>query len=232
MAVVELKQVHKSYQAGTTRLKVLEGIDLSITAGEFVAIAGPSGSGKSTICNLLALLDTPSQGQVLFRDRDVLEFDDSELSRQRNRDIGIVFQGFNLIQVMTALENVMLPLEMGGTGVEAARSEALRLLGEVGLEGFEHQRPQQLSGGQQQRVALARALATHPSLVVADEPTANLDSVTAMQIIDLMRTLNREHDISFVFATHDERLLQRVSRTIRLRDGLIVDDQSEKEEKV
>ena len=225
MAVVALQAVHKSYQTGETQLKVLEGVDLVIRPGEFVAIAGPSGSGKSTICNLLALLDTPDQGEVLFNDRNILEYSDSEISQLRNRHIGIVFQGFNLIQVMTALENVMLPMEMGGTALETARQEAMRLLGEVGLEGFEHQRPQQLSGGQQQRVALARALATSPSLVVADEPTANLDSTTAMQIIELMRSLNREHGVSFVFATHDERLLQSVSRTIRLLDGLIVDDQ-------
>ena len=225
MAVVDLKAVHKAYRTGETELRVLEGIDLRIEAGEFVAIAGPSGSGKSTICNLLALLDSPDRGKVLFNDRDVLEYSDAELSQLRNRFIGIVFQGFNLIQVLTALENVMLPLEMGGSSAEQARHEAARLLGEVGLSGFEHQRPQQLSGGQQQRVALARALATSPSLVVADEPTANLDSDTAMQIIDLMRKLNREHGVSFIFATHDERLLQRVSRSIRLRDGLIVEDQ-------
>ena len=224
MAVVELKQVHKSYQAGATRLQDLAGIDLAIAAGEFVAIAGPSGSGKSTICNLLALLDVPNQGHVLFNGRDVMDYSDNELSQLRNHHIGIVFQGFNLIQVMTAEENVMLPIEMGGSTTVAARREARRLLGEVGLSGFEQQRPQQLSGGQQQRIALARALATNPSLVVADEPTANLDSATAMQIIDLMRALNREHDVSFVFATHDERLLRSVSRTIRLCDGLIVED--------
>ncbi len=225
MAVIALKNVYKSYQTGDTRLKVLEGINLTFNQGEFVAIAGPSGSGKSTICNLLALLDTPTQGKVLFNGRDVQALGDLELSQLRNRHIGIVFQGFNLIQVMTALENVMLPLEMRGTDVEIAKAEATRLLGEVGLAGFEHQRPQQLSGGQQQRVALARALTTHPSLVVADEPTANLDSATAMQIIELMRNLNREHGISFLFATHDERLLQTVSRTIRLTDGLIVADE-------
>ncbi len=224
MAVVALKDVHKSYRAGDTELRVLEGIDLVIEPGEFVAIAGPSGSGKSTICNLLALLDNPNRGSVYFNDQNVEELGDRELSLLRNHHIGIVFQGFNLVQVLTAHENVMLPMEIGNTPVDKASSEAYRLLKEVGLEGFEHQRPQQLSGGQQQRVALARALATNPRLVVADEPTANLDTKTAMQIIDLMRNLNRDHGVSFVFATHDERLLQRVSRIIRLLDGLIVED--------
>ncbi len=225
MAVVALKDVHKSYQTGDTTLRVLEGIDLVINSGEFVAIAGPSGSGKSTICNLLALLDSPTKGEVFFNDQNVAELLDNESSLLRNHHIGIVFQSFNLIQVLSAHENVMLPMEIGGTPVSKANSEAYRLLKEVGLDGFEHQRPQKLSGGQQQRVALARALATNPRLVVADEPTANLDSKTAMQIIDLMRKLNRDRGVSFIFATHDERLLQRVSRTIRLLDGLIVEDQ-------
>jgi len=230
MAVVALKEVHKSYQTGDTSLRVLEGIDLVIEPGEFVAIAGPSGSGKSTICNLLALLDSPTSGAVYFDDQNVKQLQDNKSSRLRNHHIGIVFQGFNLIQVLSAHENVMLPMEIGNTDVSKASSEAYRLLKEVGLEGFEHQRPQQLSGGQQQRVALARALATDPRLVVADEPTANLDSKTAMQIIDLMRKLNRERGVSFVFATHDERLLQRVSRTIRLLDGQIVEDRVQEAE--
>jgi putative ABC transport system ATP-binding protein len=224
--LIEVKQVHKYYYLGETRIVALKGVDLKINRGEFLAIWGPSGSGKSTLCNLIGMIDDPSSGMVLFEGRTVGEVSDDRRSELRNRAIGFIFQTFNLIPVLSALENVMLPLQIRGDVPAKAEEKALQLLSDLGLaEHIEH-RPHKLSGGQQQRVAIARALITDPELIIADEPTANLDSETAMKIVDLMRQLNRRGKTTFIFSTHDQRLLQRADRQVLLRDGLVVEDKS------
>ena len=219
-----IENVYKHYLNGSVTIPVLNGINLQIAHGEFIAIGGPSGSGKSTLCNLLSLIDHPSSGRVTFNNSDTKELSDDELSTLRGVSIGIVFQSFNLIPVLSALENVMLPLQILNAPGHTIKDEALRCLSEVGLEHLTANRPSELSGGQQQRVALARALITSPALVVADEPTANLDTKTALEIIGLMRKINQSSATTFVFATHDNRLLTSVKRIVSLRDGMIVDD--------
>ena len=223
--LVELRQVVKQYRLGESVITALKRVDFSIQAGEFVAVWGPSGSGKSTLCNLVGLLDAPTSGSVLFNGRDVALLSDNARSVARNRAIGFVFQGFNLVPVLSALENVLLPLQIGRRGSRASIELAQRRLAEVGLASFGGHRPAKLSGGQQQRVAIARALIANPSLVVADEPTANLDSENAHRIIDLMREISRRESTTFVFSTHDERLLERVDRRIMMRDGELIEDE-------
>jgi putative ABC transport system ATP-binding protein len=223
-SLLELRQVSKLYQQGESRIEALKAVDLSILAGEFVAVWGPSGSGKSTFCNLIGLLDTPSAGSVHFQGADAQALSDDARSALRNRAIGFVFQSFNLIPVLSALENVMLPLQVGQMRARQAREVAARRLAEMGLEHHMGRRPDKLSGGQQQRVAIARALAGAPALVVADEPTANLDSENALKVIALMRAISHGEGTAFVFSTHDQRLLDRVDRQIVLHDGAVVDD--------
>jgi putative ABC transport system ATP-binding protein len=223
--LVELHQVFKHYQLGEGRISALKGVDFTIHPGEFVAVWGPSGSGKSTLCNLVGLLDTPSSGTVRFKGQDAATLSDDQRSEARNHAIGFIFQGFNLIPVLSALENVMLPIQIGHSSSRSSRGMALDRLAEVGLASHSAHRPAKLSGGQQQRVAIARALITSPALVVADEPTANLDSENAHRIIDLMRQINKKEGTTFVFSTHDERLLDRVDRLIMMRDGEIMEDQ-------
>ncbi|TWI62180.1 putative ABC transport system ATP-binding protein [Pseudoduganella lurida] len=223
-AVVELRRVSKHYQLGDSRIDALRQVSLAIRPGEFVAVWGPSGSGKSTLCNLVGLLDAPSSGQVLFDGTDVATLSDNQRSIARNRSIGFVFQNFNLVPVLSALENVMLPLQIGRAGTRQARAAALRRLDEVGLSTHLAHRPARLSGGQQQRVAIARALIGAPALVVADEPTANLDSSNALRVIALMRRIGHAEGTAFVFSTHDERLLDRVDRRLRMHDGVLVEE--------
>ena len=222
--LVELRQVVKHYQLGEAQITALKHVDVAIYPGEFVAVWGPSGSGKSTLCNLVGLLDTPSSGAVLFKGRDAATLSDDQRSEARNHAIGFIFQGFNLIPVLSALENVMLPLQIGNLASRSSREMALGRLNDVGLASHAAHRPAKLSGGQQQRVAIARALITRPALVVADEPTANLDSENAHRIIDLMRQISKKEGTTFIFSTHDERLLDRVDRRIMMRDGEIIDD--------
>jgi putative ABC transport system ATP-binding protein len=224
MPLVALQQVSKCYGTGETRITALRDIDLTISSGEFVAVWGPSGSGKSTLCNLIGLLDGVSSGTVRLRGQDVTTLADDRRSELRNRTIGIIFQSFNLIPVLSALENVMLPLHIQGAPGAEARQKAAERLTELGLADYMGRRPPKLSGGQQQRVAIARALITDPHLVVADEPTANLDSDTALKIIGLMRDLNEQRGTTFLFSTHDQRLLTRVQRRILLQDGTILED--------
>jgi putative ABC transport system ATP-binding protein len=222
--LVELRQVVKQYQLGESLITALKGVNVSIHPGEFVAVWGPSGSGKSTLCNLVGLLDTPTSGTVLFQGHDAAALSDDARSEARNRAIGFVFQGFNLVPVLSALENVMLPLQIGRRNARASQEAAQRRLADVGLASFGAHRPAKLSGGQQQRVAIARALIANPLLVVADEPTANLDSENAHRIIDLMREISHKEGTTFVFSTHDERLLDRVDRRIMMRDGELIED--------
>jgi putative ABC transport system ATP-binding protein len=222
--LVELHGVVKRYRLGGAAIIALAGIDLRIGAGEFVAVWGPSGSGKSTLCNMIGLLDAPTSGSVSFRGQDAAKLSDNARSDLRNQGIGFVFQGFNLVPVLSALENVMLPLQIGGASAVVARDAARLRLEQVGLGAQLTQRPSSLSGGQQQRVAIARALIGAPALVVADEPTANLDTANALLIIELMRRISREEGTTFVFSTHDQRLLERVDRQVMMRDGCAVED--------
>ena len=224
MKVAETQKLTKTYHFGDTEVQALREISLEIEEREFIAVWGPSGSGKSTLCNLIGLLDVPTSGEVIVAGQASSGLTDSRRSDLRNSSIGFVFQNFNLIPVLTALENVMLPLQIKGVPKNEAKSRAERLLIEVELKDRMHHRPQKMSGGQQQRVAIARALVTDPALIIADEPTANLDTRNATLIIDLMRRINHDRGAAFVFSTHDDRLLDRVDRRIHLQDGEIIED--------
>ena len=223
MALIEMTNIKKDYFLGETTVHALQGIDLQIEKGEFIGIWGPSGSGKTTLLNLIGAIDEPTEGNLAIAGTDVHSLSDNKRSELRNDTIGYVFQGFNLVPVFSALENVMLPLQIQGASSREAKEKALYCLQEVGLTEFIHHRPSKMSGGQQQRVAIARALVNGPSLVIADEPTANLDSETARMIISIMRELNEKDKITFIFSTHDQRLLDRVKRLVRLEDGRIID---------
>ena len=222
--LIELCQLTKTYSLGERSITALKAVCLEIMPGEFVAVWGPSGSGKSTLCNLIGMLDTPSSGTVHFNGCDVTTLSDDRRSEMRNRSIGFIFQSFNLIPVLSALENVMLPLQISKEAPAVARRRAYERLAEVGLAEYAAHRPAMLSGGQQQRVAIARALVADPALVIADEPTANLDSDNALKITDLMRQINGKEGTTFVFSTHDQRLLQCVGRQILMRDGEITEN--------
>jgi putative ABC transport system ATP-binding protein len=223
MTLIETKDIKKDYLLGETVVHALRGVNLTIDRGEFVAIWGPSGSGKTTLLNLIGAIDEPSSGQLFIEDQEVALLSDNRRTELRNGSIGFIFQGFNLIAVLSAVENVMLPLQIKGTSFSESRDRALSRLDEVGLSDFVRHRPDKMSGGQQQRVAIARALVANPSLVIADEPTANLDSDTSRSIIGLMRSLNEKEKTTFIFSTHDQRLLDRVGRLVRLEDGRIID---------
>ncbi|MBE9547114.1 MAG: ABC transporter ATP-binding protein [Proteobacteria bacterium] len=228
MELIEMKDIKKDYFLGEMVVHALRGVDLTIEREEFVAIWGPSGSGKTTLLNLIGAIDEASSGQLFIEGEEVKKLSDDRRTELRNRAIGFIFQGFNLIPVLSALENVMLPLEIRGISFSDAKNRALGRLDEVGLSDFVRHRPDKLSGGQRQRVAIARALVTNPSLVIADEPTANLDSVTSHKIIELMRALNEKEKTTFIFSTHDPRLLDQVKRLVRLEDGRILDGGNEK----
>ncbi len=221
MALIELCGVEKTYRLGETRVLALRGVDLTIDAREFVAVWGPSGSGKTSLLNLIGAIDEPTAGSVRIAGDDVAALSENRKAELRNRRIGFIFQSFNLVPVLSALENVMLPLQIRGVSTREAREHAARRLDDVGLTPFGHHRPDKMSGGQRQRVAIARALVTGPDVVIADEPTANLDSGTSHHIIELMRHLNDAEGTTFVFSTHDPRLLDEVKRLVRLEDGLI-----------
>jgi putative ABC transport system ATP-binding protein len=223
MALIEMKNITKDYHLGETVVHALRGIDLQIDKKEFVAVWGPSGSGKTTLLNLISAIDDPTSGELTIAGKDVRVLTDDQKSEHRNRTIGFVFQGFNLVPVLSALENVMLPMQIRGASVAEARKQALMRMEEVGLSDLINNRPAKMSGGQQQRVSIARALVNNPSLVIADEPTANLDSETARMVIDIMRELNERDHITFIFSTHDQRLLDKVKRLVRLEDGKIID---------
>ena len=222
--IITMSRVWKYYDLGENRIPALRDVGLTINRGEFVAVWGPSGSGKSTLCNLMGLIDDASDGVIELVGREVGQLSDDQMSEFRNKTIGFVFQHFNLIPVLSALENIMLPLQIQGVSAKAAEDKATVWMMEVGLGDYTGQRPDQLSGGQRQRVAIARAMVTDPSLVIADEPTANLDSENAGKIIDLMRDINMLKGTTFIFSTHDQRLLGRVQRHVQLQDGVIVED--------
>jgi putative ABC transport system ATP-binding protein len=221
---VELKDVKKTHHTGAIEIPALRGIDLRIAPGEFLAIAGPSGCGKTTLLNIIGGLDRADTGEVFVEGKDLQLFSSSELARLRLRRLGFIFQAFNLLPVLTALENAEFILLLQGMPGKQRREKVEKLFSEIGLAGLENRRPDELSGGQQQRVAVARAMVTEPALVLADEPTAHLDSVTATALLKVMEQLNRAHGTTFVYATHDPQVMERARRLIQLRDGLIVSD--------
>jgi putative ABC transport system ATP-binding protein len=222
VSTVRVVDVTKEYDLGRTKVPALRGVSLSVEKGEFMTVAGPSGSGKSTLLNLIGCLDHPTSGHVLIGEQDVASLNDDALSDLRARTIGFIFQTFNLIPVLSALENVEFPLLFRG-GDHGGQKRALAALESVGLREHAHHRPDELSGGQRQRVAVARALVTDPTLVLADEPTANLDSHTGETIIDLMLDINRRAGTTFIFSTHDPKVMAHAHRVVRLADGLVVD---------
>ena len=224
MALLEARNLHKEYTQGDVLVYALRGVDMKIEAGEFTAIVGPSGSGKTTLLNMIGGLDRPSAGELRLNGADLSTMPDGALSRFRLFQIGFIFQAYNLVPVLSALENVEFVMVLQGRPRAECRRRALQYLERVGLADLVGRRPKALSGGQQQRVAVARALAGEPRLVLADEPTANLDSETAVSLLGLMRELNRDEGITFLFSTHDPRVMERADRVITLKDGRIEED--------
>jgi putative ABC transport system ATP-binding protein len=219
------KNVSKVYKMGEVDLRVIKNLNLQIEYGEFVAIVGPSGSGKSTVLNLIGCLDKPTEGKIFIDETDITELDTTALANFRGKNIGFIFQSFNLIPVLSVYENIEYPLIMIQNLPQNERHERImKLLEDVDMLDQKEKFPDQLSGGQRQRVAIARALVTNPKIVFADEPTANLDTKTSNQIITLMRNIQREFNTTFIFATHDEKIVNEVDRIITLVDGEIVDD--------
>ena len=219
--VIELRNLLRHYTMGDETVKALDGVDLDIGRGEYVSIVGPSGSGKTTLFNLIGGLDKPTEGNVFIDGVDISQLDAYELAWLRCRKIGYIFQSFNLIQVLTALENVALPTVFAGTPHEEGLKKAEKLLESVGLKGRIHHRPGELSAGQQQRVAIARALANDPAIILADEPTGNLDLQTGQEIIDLLHGLNKTQGLTLVAATHDLKMIKASDRNVWMRDGKI-----------
>jgi putative ABC transport system ATP-binding protein len=225
---VVCRGVSKTYQQNALAVHALSGIDLVIPKQDFLCLSGPSGSGKSTLLNLIGGLDRPTQGEISVDGRRIDLLSKGELAQLRLRHIGFVFQAYNLIPVLTAQENVEFVMQLQGLDADERGDKARAILKEVGLEGMEQRRPGELSGGQQQRVAVARAIVSAPSLVLADEPTANLDSKNAEQLMQLLRHMNDEHHVTFVFSTHDQRVMDHSKRLIRLHDGRIEADESQR----
>ena len=226
MPLIEARDLTREYSHGRMTVPALRGVDLDVEAGEFTAVAGPSGSGKTTLLNLIGCLDRPTRGRLVIDGDDVAGYKPSELASLRREKIGFVFQTYNLVPVLTAYENVELPLVLLGrhTRVEI-RDRVMSMLSEVGLAGFENRRPMDLSGGQQQRVAIARALVKQPSLVLADEPTANLDSENSQAILALMKTMNETRGATYLFSSHDPLVIGYARRLVQMRDGNIVLDE-------
>lgn len=222
--IVEVKSVTKDFGQDGIVTRALRGVDLDLMAGEFTSMAGPSGSGKTTLLNIIGGLDRPTAGTVSIEGKEIHQLSAGQLSRLRRDRIGFIFQSYNLIPVLTAFENAEYVLMIQNMEKEERRERVLRVLKEVGLEGLEHRFPRELSGGQQQRVAIARAIAPEPALILADEPTANVDSETASSLMDLLRRLNEEKGMTFLFSTHDQAVMKRAGRLIRLQDGRIIED--------
>lgn len=223
--IVRLEHATKVYQQGKVEVRAIDDISLEIDRGDFAALCGPSGSGKTTALNLIGGLDDPTSGKIFLEDLDLSKLSRSEVSELRRDRIGFVFQAYNLIPVMTAYENAEFVLRLQGVSESQCRERVMEVLEAVGLGGLEQRHPDEMSGGQQQRVAIARAIVTKPAIVLADEPTANVDSHTAGSLLDLMQELNEKEGVSFLFSTHDQMVMDRARRLIRLRDGKVVDDE-------
>ncbi len=219
--LLQLRGIARTYGQGETAVQALRGVDLDVAAGDFVALTGPSGSGKSTLLHLCGLIDSPDRGELRLEGLETGALSVQELTLLRRQKLGFVFQGFNLVPVLTARENVEYPLLLAGVPPRQRADRTARMLERVGLRQQADRRPDQLSGGQRQRVAIARALVTGPRLVLADEPTANLDGATATQVIDLMHELGRDHCATFIVATHDARMTSRCDRVVALTDGVL-----------
>ena len=222
---VRLKDVRRTYRTGPIEVPALRGVSLSIAAGEFAATAGPSGSGKTTLLNIIGGLDRADAGEIWVAGQNLQTLSAGELAHLRLQRIGFVFQTYNLLPVLTALENAEFTLLLQGMPVRQRREKVEKLFSEIGLAGLEDRRPAELSGGQQQRVAVARAMVTEPALILADEPTANLDSASAIALLDVMEQLNRTTGTTFLFSTHDPMVMERAHRLIRLRDGQLTGDE-------
>lgn len=224
MPLIELTNVSKNYRLGNQEIRALTDINLSFDKGEFAVLAGPSGSGKTTALNLIGCLDHPTSGRVIVNDLDLGEAGKRELADFRLQNIGFIFQSYNLIPVLTAAENAEFTLMLQKVPKPERRRRVVAIFAELGIDGLEDRRPADLSGGQQQRVAIARALAADPSVILADEPTANLDSHTAIELLDLMSQLNRDKGTTFIFSSHDDKVIARGKRVIRLEDGYLAAD--------
>ncbi|MGD8593936.1 MAG: ABC transporter ATP-binding protein [Gammaproteobacteria bacterium] len=224
MSMVTCKNLSKTFGEGDLAVHALSEINLDVQSGSFVCLSGPSGSGKTTLLNMIGGLDTPSDGEITVAERRVDQMNKAQLADMRLHHIGFVFQAYNLIPVLTAKENVEFVMQLQGMHSKARTDKSLSILKEVGLSGMENRRPAELSGGQQQRVAVARALVSEPNLVLADEPTANLDSHTAENLMDLLRNLNERHGTTFIISTHDKLVMSHAKRLIKMRDGKIEDD--------
>lgn len=227
-SIIQLENIQKSYYLGKQELKVLKGIELQIFKNEYVALMGPSGSGKSTLMNILGCLDSPTAGKYILNGSDVSKMLDDDLAEVRNKEIGFVFQQFNLLPRLTAAENVALPLIYNGTPKKIRTEQALAMLKKVGLEDRSHHKPNELSGGQNQRVAIARALVNNPSIILADEPTGNLDSKTSVEIMNIFDKIQGDGN-TVILVTHEEDIANYAHRIIRLRDGIIESDHLKKE---
>lgn len=225
MPVAAMENVTKQYAQGDLVVEALRGMSLEIAPAEFTAIVGPSGSGKTTALNLIGALDKPTSGRVSVEGRDLGPLSRRELSELRRDRIGFVFQAYNLLPVLTAYENAEMVLSLQGVDPDERRQRVMRVLADVGLEGLESRRPGELSGGQQQRVAIARAIAADPAIVLADEPTANVDSENADHLLDIMQALNEKRGVTFLFSTHDPRVTERARRIVRVVDGKVETDQ-------
>jgi putative ABC transport system ATP-binding protein len=223
-AIVDCSEVTKVYRQGAVEVHALRGLTLSIAEGEFTAICGPSGSGKTTLLNLIGALDRPTGGVIRLEGRDLGALSQRARSHLRRDRIGFVFQAYNLMPVLTAYENAEMVLALQGVPPAARKERVLGLLEDVGLRGMQDRRPDELSGGQQQRVAIARAIASNPAVVLADEPTANLDSENATNLLDIMEQQNRERSVTFLFSTHDPRVMERARRIVRVVDGQVESD--------
>jgi putative ABC transport system ATP-binding protein len=224
MEVAKIENVTRVYKSGNVETQALRGVSLTIENGEFMALVGPSGSGKTTLLQLIGCLDQPTSGHVYINGKDVSRLNRNQRADMRRGTIGFIFQFFALIPTLTAYENIEMPLLLNGHNAAERRQRVTQLLESVGLTDRARNRPDQMSGGQQQRVAIARALASNPTLILADEPTANLDTANGKQVMETMLRLNQETGVTFVFATHDPRVIQYARRIITLRDGLIVEN--------
>ncbi len=227
MTAIICKDLCKTFQQGDEIITGLENVSITIEKGDFVCLSGPSGSGKTTLLNAMGGLDTPDSGEIYVGEVRIDELGKGPLADMRLNNIGFVFQSYNLIPVLTARENVEFVMQVSGMSAEERSLRSFKILKEVGLEGMEDRRPAHLSGGQQQRVAVARAIVSQPTLVLADEPTANLDTVTSSQLMDLFVELNQHHNITFVIATHDMRVMKYAKRLIRMEDGKIISDEKQ-----
>ena len=224
MSIVRAENIKKRYIQGKVEVHALRGVSVNIDQGEFVAMAGPSGSGKTTVLNIIGGIDNPDSGKVIVDGNNYSDMTQSKLAELRLNKIGFVFQAYNLIPVLSAEENVEYIMLLQGVSAKERKKKARAILDDVGLEGKYSRRPSELSGGQQQRVAVARAIVSNPAIILADEPTANLDSKTGKSLLDMMRTMNREKQVTFIFSTHDKMVMEYAKRIVKLKDGQIEDD--------